>query len=162
MSTASQSPDAGTDGAAPNPARMAFLARLDAARAAADVTETQFRAEAARRIEELARARAYAYRRADLMTTLAAAIETAPDAEMAVAAAQAMLRARLGWSTDSDARTEVLARFAPVALAVFEAGDDAAPEPALAAFEDWYLGSRQSAFWYLFEHYLPDTPLVDF
>lgn len=144
------------------PARAAFLARLDAEKTAADIAETEFRAEAARRTDALARARAYAYRRADLMASLATAIADAPDAEMAAAAGQAMLRARLGWSTDSDARTEVLTRFAPLAVAVFEADAQGGPEAALAAFEEWYLATRQSAFWYLFEHYLPDTPLVDF
>lgn len=158
--------------AAPDPAaaarieaRAVVLARLDAAKVAADVAETAYRAEAARRTEELARERAHAWRRADLMRSLAAALDGIGDAEMAVAAGQALLRARLGWSDDSEARAEVLARFAPVAVALFEMESEAAPEAALAAlaaFEDWYATTRQSAFWYLFEHYLPDTPLVDF
>ncbi|MFG1257981.1 hypothetical protein V5F79_11655 [Xanthobacter flavus] len=143
-------------------ARAAVLARLDAAKVAADVAETAYRAEAARRTEELARERAHAWRRADLMRSLAGTLDGIGDAEMAVAAGQALLRARLGWSDDSEARAEVLARFAPVAVALFEMESAAAPEAALAAFEDWYATTRQSAFWYLFEHYLPDTPLVDF
>ncbi|MEP9352595.1 hypothetical protein ABLE93_03245 [Xanthobacter sp. KR7-65] len=151
-----------TDAPAAHPERVAFLARLDAAKSAAAVAETQFRAEAAQRAEALARARAYAYRRADLMTALAGAIEGAEDAELAAAAGQVLLRTRLGWSTDSDARAEVLTRFAPVAVALFEADADATPDAALAAFEEWYEATRQSSFWYLFEHYLPDTPLVDF
>lgn len=151
--------------AAPDPAieaRAAVLARLDAAKVAADVAETAYRAEAARRTEELARERAHAWRRADLMRSLAATLDGIGDAEMAAAAGQALLRARLGWSDDSEARAEVLARFAPVAVALFEMESATAPEAALAAFEDWYATTRQSAFWYLFEHYLPDTPLVDF
>lgn len=151
--------------AAPDPAieaRAAVLARLDAAKVAADVAETAYRAEAARRTEELARERAHAWRRADLMRSLAGTLDGIGDAEMAVAAGQALLRAWLGWSDDSEARAEVLARFAPVAVALFEMESEAAPEAALAAFEEWYATTRQSAFWYLFEHYLPDTPLVDF
>ncbi|UJX43915.1 hypothetical protein [Xanthobacter sp. YC-JY1] len=151
--------------AAPDPARearAAVLARLDAAKVAADVAETAYRAEAARRTEELARDRAHAWRRADLMRSLATALDGIGDAEMAVAAGQALLRARLGWSDDSEARAEVLVRFAPVAVALFEMESETAPQTALAAFEDWYATTRQSAFWYLFEHYLPDTPLVDF
>lgn len=143
-------------------ARAAVLARLDAAKVAADVAETAYRAEAARQTEELARERAHAWRRADLMRSLAGTLDSVPDAEMAVAAGQALLRARLGWSDDSEARAEVLARFAPVAVALFEMESEAAPEAALATFEEWYATTRQSAFWYLFEHYLPDTPLVDF
>ncbi len=154
-----------TTEAAPDPAieaRAAVLARLDAAKVAADVAETAYRAEAARRTEELARERAHAWRRADLMRSLAGTLDGIGDAEMAAAAGQALLRARLGWSDDSEARAEVLARFAPVAVAFFEMESAAAPEAALAAFEEWYATTRQSAFWYLFEHYLPDTPLVDF
>lgn len=151
--------------AAPEPApsaARAFLVRLDAEKHAADVAETAFRREAALRTQALATARAYAWRRADLMASLLALVEGADDAEMAAAAGQALLRARLGWSDDSEARLEVLTRFAPVAVALFEADGGGDPGAALAAFEAWYQETRQSAFWYLFEHYLPDTPLVDF
>ena len=41
------------------------------------------------------------------------------DEEAAVAQATAALRSRLGWSSDSEARTEVESRFAPVAKAMF-------------------------------------------
>lgn len=143
-------------------ARAAFLTALDVAKRSADVAETDFRREAAARTEALAMARAHAYRRADLMVSLAVMVAEASDAEMAGAAGQALLRARLGWSDDSEARAEVLARFAPVAAAVFAADGSPTPAAALAAFEDWYLATRQTPFWYLFEHYMPDTPLVDF
>ncbi|QRG04497.1 hypothetical protein EZH22_14945 [Xanthobacter dioxanivorans] len=143
-------------------ARAAFLARLDADKRAAAVTEEDFRREAAARTEALAAARAYAWRRADLMASLCDVVGAAEDAEMAAAAGLAVLRARLGWDEDSAARTEVLARFAPVAVALFEVADAAGPDAALADFEQWYLETRQSPFWYLFEHYLPDTPRVDF
>jgi hypothetical protein len=33
---------------------------------------------------------------------------------------------------------------------------------ALAAFETWYAGSHQVPFWALFDHYIPETPRVDF
>ena len=95
---------------------------------------------------------------------------------LAVAAVQAHLRARLGWDDMSDARDAVLTRFAPVALALFAAAhpvadedpaktpEDAPADPAgaLAAFEDWYAETRESPWWYLFEHYIPETPRVDY
>jgi hypothetical protein len=162
----------------------AFLTDLDAARTAADVAETRYRAEAAAQSQALATARAHAYRRADLMASLAAATAEVETPELAVAAGQALLRGRLGWDEDSPARSEVLTRFATVALALFAAGRAAAePEPdaqapteepaeapaetlapaeALAAFEAWYLETRETPFWYLFDHYFPETPLVDF
>lgn len=147
-----------------------FLAELDAAKSAADIAETRYRAEAAARTEALATARAHAYRRADLMASLGEATRDLESAELAIAAGQALLAARLGWDEDSPARSEVLARFAQVALALYAAGREAAetepdapgPAAALATFEDWYLATRETPFWYLFDHYLPETPLVDF
>ena len=35
-------------------------------------------------------------------------------------------------------------------------------QDALAAFEAWYAGSHQVPFWALFDHYIPETPRVDF
>lgn len=158
----------------PEPTPLAvFLAALDDAKQAASVAEEAFRKEAAARAEALARERAYAWRCADLMAGLAATLADIEDDAMAGAAGQALLRARLGWSSDSEAREQVLARFAPVAVALHRAGHpgadaeapaEAPPDPAaaLAAFEDWYLATRESPFWYLFEHYMPETPRVDF
>lgn len=154
----------------------AFLTDLDAARTAADVAETRYRAEVAAQTQALATARAHAYRRADLMASLAETTRDIESAELAAAAGQALLRARLGWDDDSPARSEVLTRFSDVALALYAAGHEAdgaeadarapaepaAPAEALAAFEDWYLATRETPFWYLFDHYFPETPLVDF
>lgn len=209
-----------TPPAATTDALAAFLAALDAQKRAADVAETRFRQEVAARTQALATARAHAYRRAHLMADLAASVRGAETREMAAAAGQALLRAQFGWSSDSAARSEVLTRFAAVALACHAAGvsdmaavahaagrPDAAeaahaasvttateaahtadvtaateaahaasvtdttedgtpaapgPQEALAAFEDWYFSTRQSAFWSLFDHYMPETPLVDF
>lgn len=156
----------------------AFLADLDAAKTAAGMAETSFRAEAAAREKELATERAYAYRRADLMAGLARSVADAETAEMAEAAGRALLAARLGWAEASPARDEVMLRFAALARALHKAcaadardaeggtateecpADD--PPAALAAFEDWYLATRRTAFWHLFDHYLPETPVVDF
>ncbi|MFG1395400.1 hypothetical protein [Roseixanthobacter pseudopolyaromaticivorans] len=157
----------------------AYLASLETAAAAAEQAEVDFRRETEARAAVLANARAHAYRRSNLMATLATLAEGAETPELAVAAVQAHLRVRLGWDDTSDARDAVLSRFAPVALALFAAAHpveegsgpsdargpgDAAPDPAtaLAAFEDWYSQTRESPFWYLFEHYIPETPRVDF
>lgn len=177
MSTEAETPAAPGCAAPAGDALSGFLARLDASKHEADVAETAFRREAAARVEALATARAHAYRRADLMATLAAGVRDAESAEIAVAVAQALLRGRLGWDADSEARAEVLARLAPVAVALHDAarrevaaqrsaveGSAAETDPAaaLAVFEDWYASTRQTPFWYLFEHYMPDTPRVDF
>jgi len=93
----------------------------------------------------------------------------------AVAGCRSMLMGRLGWSGASEAERETLLRFEPVAQAVRAAcrpaderteEDTQAPPPdptaALRAFEDWYAGARGTPFWMLFEHVMPETPLVDF
>ena len=80
------------------------------------------------------------------MRAIAEATAAAQNEEIAVAAATAVMRSKLGWSSDSDARTEVVARFAPVTKQVFAslvpADDEEAPRPdvarALADFEAWY------------------------
>ena len=78
------------------------------------------------------------------------------------------LERAIGWDTDSEARTEVLDRFASVAQAVFFSfapPAEAPPQPvdaALGEFEAWYASTRTTPFWTLFEHYMPETPLVDF
>jgi len=149
-------------------AAMSFLDALKAAAARAEIAEAQYRREAAQHIAALERERAFAFRRLNLMSAVAGAIAPCKSEEIAVANALAVLRARLGWETDSDARTDVLSRFAAVAQAVFHdlsPSEDmtAAPvQEALEQFETWYADHHQMAFCALFEHYVTEAPLVDF
>jgi len=145
---------------------------LDALKTAADgaaAAESEFRRHAADRIKALERERAFAFRRLNLMRALADAVASAESEEIAVANGLAVLRARLGWSSDSDARSEVLSRFAPVAAAVFAylaPPDEETPAAdvggALQEFEAWYAAMRGTSFWTLFEQYVAETPVVDF
>jgi hypothetical protein len=144
-----------------------FLLELKTAAEAAKAAETSFRKEAAKQIAVLEQERAFAFRRLNLMQAIAAAITPAESEEVAVANAFAALRTRLGWNADSDARTEVITHFGPVALAAFRAGLSGG-EPAtsvheaLAVYERWYAETWGSPFWTLFEQQMPDTPVVDF
>ncbi|MFG1463240.1 hypothetical protein V5F77_10080 [Xanthobacter sp. DSM 24535] len=154
----------------------AYLADLETAAAAAERAEVEFRRETEAHAAALANARAHAHRRSNLMATFATLAEGAESPELAVAAIQAHLRVRLGWDDMSDARDAVLTHFAPVALALFAAahpesevesatsGAESSTDPAqaLAVFETWYGETRESPFWYLFEHYIPETPRVDY
>jgi len=145
---------------------------LDALKTAADGAadaETEFRRQAGDRIKVLERERAFAFRRLNLMRALADAVASAESEEIAVANGLAVLRSRLGWSSDSDARSEVLSRFAPVAAAVFAClapPDAEMPAPdvtsVLQEFEAWYSATRATSFWTLFEQYVAETPVVDF
>lgn len=152
---------------------------LDALKAAADRTEAaeaDFRREIAARSKAFETERAFAFRRLNLMRALAEVVAAAEGEEIAVAAATAVLRAKLGWSDASEARDAVVSNFAPVAVAMFAglspenaaaaSGDEDAPAPdpigALTAFEAWYAQTHSTPFWVLFENYMPETPRVDF
>lgn len=143
-----------------------FLVELKTAAEAAKVAESRFRRDAAARIAALEQERAFAFRRLNLMQAIAAAMASAESEEIAVASAFATLRTRLGWNSDSEARSEVIARFGQVVLAMFRAPDEEESAnnfpKALAGFEHWYAETRGSPFWLLFEHQIPDTPRVDF
>jgi hypothetical protein len=144
-----------------------WMEALEAATRDAESSEAAYRAEAAKTIKRLAEERAFAYRRANLMRAIAAAVAASEDEEVAVANGLAALRNRLGWSADSDARTEIFDRFAPVCVAIHAcvAGEGRGfehPGTALQAFETWYFEARGTPFWILFENHMPETPLVDF
>jgi len=146
-----------------------FLDSLKIAADAATKAEDEFRRSIAARTRALEAERAFAFRRLNLMRAIAEAIATAETEDAAIAGAHATLRARLGWSSDSDARTEVLTRFSDVAKAMFAqlAPEEAEREPAdtakvLTEFEAWYAATHPVPFWVLFENVMPETPVVDF
>ncbi|OYX10756.1 MAG: hypothetical protein B7Z15_13075 [Rhizobiales bacterium 32-66-8] len=150
-----------------------YLAALQASADGADRAEREFRAEVDARASALAQMRADAYRRVNLLVPLAQLVAGAPTPEAARTLGSDYLRTRLGWSELTPPREDVLTRFAPVAQALHLAGQTSqetapvpdpvadSPQSALAAFEAWYGETRESSFWYLFEHYMPDTPRVD-
>lgn len=156
----------------------AWIEELTEATRTAEVAEVAYRAEYAKRIETLAQERAFAFRRANLLRAVAEVVAKAEDETTAVAYGLATLRSRLGWSDESEAREEIISRFAPVCAALHEgeecAEEDAAkaaeadpkpptdPADALAAFEAWHVDARGVPFWVLFERWMPETPVVDF
>jgi hypothetical protein len=147
---------------------LSLLDELKCATERATAAENDFRREFAQRIKALESERAFAFRRFNLVRNIAEVVAGAESEEIAVAGATAMLRVKLGWSSDSEARAAVLSRFAPVAQAMFASlappDDAAAPDviAALAQFERWYGETHPNPFWILFENYMPETPVVDF
>lgn len=154
-----------------------FIAALRKDAERCEREEDAFRRGMNAKVAALAEARAFANRRMNVVISLFDAVQSAEDEEQAVARAVATLRDRLGWQEDSPARDEVLAEYAKVAKAAFAAScfqheSDAAPPKrrargpdaakALASFEAWYWKARGKPFWVLFEHYMPETQLVDF
>jgi hypothetical protein len=169
-------------------ASIHFLDVLAATAEEAEKAEGAFRREMAQRGAVLERERAFAFRRLNLMRAVTEAVadaengETAAEitaqegaitaetlAEIAVACARGALSDKLGWISLDPARMAVLKQFDPVARSVFwnlrqpDVPDTAHDvQGALAAFETWYAGSHEQPFWALFDHYIPETPRVDF
>ena len=150
-----------------------FIAGLENEAKGCEAAEAEFRNTMNAKVAELAQARAFAFRRMNVMRSLFDTVASAEDEEIAITKAVKGLRDRLGWIEDSEAREEVLAHYAMVARAAFHAthpddrrdeADDVPAEPAtaLSQFEAWYASSREKPFWVLFEHYMPETQLVDF
>ena len=143
---------------------------------ATDDEEIAVRKEANARIAILERARAYAYRRLDFMTTLDQTARSAGSRTEAISRQKQAVLDRFGWTGfDSDPRLEISEAIAPLLLAVatihHEDETDAASPPSDEApdlgmtvntFEDWYRMRFGSEFWTLADHFFPDTPLVDF
>ena len=147
-----------------------FLDDLKHATERAAAAENEFRRDTALRMKAMEDERAFAFRRYNLMRAVASAVASAENEESAIAGATAILRSKLSWSSDSEARSAVLSHFTPVAQAAFASltpveGKDA-PRPdvlaALGDFERWYAAAHASPFWALFENYMPETPVVDF
>lgn len=134
------------------------------------MAEDEFRRSIAERTKELEKQRSFAFRRLNLMKELSGVVAQAESEEIAVAGATVVLRAKLGWVNDSEARSEVLSRFAPVAQAMFASlvpsADDNEEKPdvieTLGEFETWYVAMHPNPFWVLFDNYMPETPVVDF
>ena len=156
-----------------------YIERLQQTADKAQSAETAYRREAATRIAALDRERAFAFRRMNLMRSVAEAAkpQMADDTdpaersgeEIAVARALALLRVRLGWSSDSETRDATLAHFAPVVIALHLASGGAEMpdetsgiDDALGHFEAWYEKAHGVSFWMLFENPMQDTPRVDF
>jgi len=152
------------------PAGPSFLDDLKQATERAAAAENEFRRDIARRIKAIEDERAFAFRRFNLMRAVADVVASAESEEIAIAGATTILRSKLGWSDDSEARSAVLSRFAPVAQAAFTsltpADEEETPRPdvlaALDDFERWYASTHPNPFWVLFENYMPETPVVDF
>jgi hypothetical protein len=144
-----------------------YLIRLEALASAAGVRELEFRTSVAAETARLERERQFAYRRLDLLRTLAGAAASAATPEQARSHALAALQRELGWNTETEARKMVLAAIAPVLEAMRregEPGGEAGPsvEEVMAEFEAWYAASFGSPFLAHFDVELPELPVVEF
>lgn len=145
---------------------MSMLATLAARAEAASTEEAAYRKEALRRTEILERARAFAYRRFNLLKKIAETATDETDVRKAADARVAAAFVDIGWTAGSlddldEKGRETEARFRPVVDALGE-GDERKMLEALAAFEAWFAERFGRDFCAVYDRYIPDTPKVDF
>lgn len=144
------------------------LARLEARAQQANRDEARHLEEAARRAAELRRARAFAWRRLNILRSVANAVRGEGEEEVALLAGRAAMLRDTGLNLATQPRRDLAERFAPVVRALWLATrEDAAAgaaEAALAAFADfeaWHETDRGAPFLGLMERDIPDLPLVE-
>lgn len=130
--------------------------------------ESEHQNEAARRTVELRKMREFAWRRLNLLSSLANAVRPVAEEAEALEAGRAALLREASLNGATKAQRDLADRFAPVSLAIWQAtredGDDEAAAAALAelsAFETWHEADRGVPFLGLMERDIPNLPLVE-
>lgn len=133
----------------------------------ASAAETQYHKDMARQMAELKQARAFAWRRVNLLRAIAAAVKNAEDEEKAAASARKVFYREVGWNGGTQNQRDVAERFEPVTLAIWAATREEEPagadevEAEFDAFETWYGETRESPFLALMERDIIKMPLVE-
>ena len=162
------------------PASDILIARLQADCTAAEAAERAVRADIEARIKNAETARAFAWRRLNMLSDMARIAAAEADREAAVERQLVALFREIGWVESglgelSESAQPLVDRLRPIAEALHAQahppaadGDNAAPDPApdplmeFRAFEAWYETDRGHPFLQTFERYVPPTPLVEF
>jgi hypothetical protein len=156
-----------------------LMARLEADCTAAEQTERTVRAETEVRLREVERARAFAWRRLNVLKDMMRTAADEPDRAAAVERQLAGLFRDIGWIESSldelaPGALPLLDRLRPIADALHGAchpgeTDGSAPDgpgidvlAAFLAFEEWFEADRGQPFLQVFERYTPPTPVVEF
>ncbi len=145
-----------------------YLERLDAAARAASGAEDSYRREAVERIKVLERARAFAFRRLNLVHSVAQALAGAKDEEEAVKLGSSAFLRELNWSGATESQREVAEKFKPIILLLWQMNEADSSEDIvrrvdddLAAFERWFEEERNGAFLSLMDGEVLELPLVE-
>jgi hypothetical protein len=158
-----------------------LIARLEADCTAAEQAERAVRAEIEARLRDVERARAFAWRRLNVLKDMLTAAVGEPDCALAVERQLVGLFRDIGWIESSveelgAAGLPLLDRLRPIAEALHAAchQPEATPPPPLpgdagfdalasfVAFEAWFEANRGQPFRQVFERYVPPTPVVEF
>jgi hypothetical protein len=141
--------------------------RLDGAARSASAAEETCRHEAAERIRGLELARIYAFRRLNLVKSIASAMSGAKNQEEAMAWATSAFLREVNWTGASESQREVIERFQPMidALWRLQQGEpetnEGEFERKLAAFETWFAENRNGTFLSLMDGEVLELPLVE-
>lgn len=144
-----------------------LLDELSARASEAGVAEQQYQKEVARRMAELKEARAFAWRRVNLLRAIAASVKDAKDEEEARAGGRKAFYREVGWNGGTQNQREVCEVFEPVILAVWAATREEEPADAVTIeqefenFETWYAETRERPFLSLMERDIVELPLVE-
>ena len=167
------------------PASDILIARLQADCTAAEAAERAVRAEVDVRIKGAETARAFAWRRLNMLSDMARIAAVEAECDVAVERQLVALFREIGWIDEglgelSESAQPLVGRLRPIAEALHAqahppaAGDDnggvaeSLPRPpldpltAFRDFEAWYEAERGLPFLQAFERYVPQTPLVEF
>lgn len=145
-----------------------FVEELDRQAKAANVAEDEFRNNVTKRIRELEEARAFAFRRLNLVKSVGGAVAQAENEDEVKKNASVIFLAEVGWTGGSQSQRDVVEKFMPVALAIWSASKpDAKPEDGakikeeLSAFEAWFGQNRDAHFLTLMQQEPVELPLVE-
>lgn len=145
-----------------------LVTEFEAAARAAQQAEEALRKKMAEEVARMERRRAFAFRRTRLVRVLATAAVSAEQEEFALSAQRLGVRNELGWEGENEIRAAILDRLQQVGRVVWQCacGEDgrttAALNTELEAFEAWYEETYGKSFYTLFDHYVPELPVVDF
>ncbi len=157
-----------------------LIARLQADCTAAETAERAVRADIENRLKRAETARAFAWRRLNMLTDMARIAAVEVEREVSVERQLVALFKEIGWIDGglaelSESAQPLIERLRPIAEALhaeahpLPAGEDEKAAPpsvdplkALRDFERWYETERGQPFLQAFERYTPPTPLVEF
>ena len=160
-----------------------LIARLQADCTAAETAERAVRADIENRLKRAETARAFAWRRLNMLTDMARIAAAEVEREVSVERQLVALFKEIGWIDGglaelSESAQPLIERLRPIAEALHaeahplpEGGGDKAADEAPPAvdplkafrdFESWYETERGQPFLQAFERYTPPTPLVEF
>ncbi|MGN6462722.1 MAG: hypothetical protein ACTHLY_16160 [Pseudolabrys sp.] len=145
-----------------------YLGELEQAAHAASTAEEVYRREIAQRVRALEQARAFAFRRLNLMRTVTGAVVGYEEEAEALQAGSVAFMRELEWTGATEAQRQALEQFRPVVQAAWNLsrapegeGDMAAVERELTAFERWFAESRDGPFLSVMEREVVELPLVE-